>query len=205
MLIGCTRGISSCCDTHALDAVFAVRSCFPWSLQVRLLYALLCFAWSLPYGACPHFVFSLAVYVTWWFLRFFDNFFSVGTHAQMSMTRHIARAPVQSRIGRSLSLHTVVQPVYFALLGFHVFGLGFVTSMVSAQVGTAKCNHIICSRACMNLTVLPAAGLHLHDRGVCIILGWWCPAVSWRVDHQEAAADQTHLLGGQASDGRAQP
>jgi uncharacterized membrane protein len=28
----------------------------------------------------------------------------------------------------------VLQPVYFALLGFHVFGLGFVTSMVSIGI-----------------------------------------------------------------------
>lgn len=36
-------------------------------------------------------------YVTWWFLEFFDNFFS---------------------------------PLYAYLFGFHVFGLGFVTSML---------------------------------------------------------------------------
>ncbi|KDD76206.1 hypothetical protein H632_c315p1 [Helicosporidium sp. ATCC 50920] len=36
-------------------------------------------------------------YVTWWFLEFFDNFFS---------------------------------PVYTYLFGFHVFGLGFITSML---------------------------------------------------------------------------
>lgn len=39
----------------------------------------------------------ITVYVTWWFLQFFDNFFS---------------------------------PVYEYLLGFHVFGLGFLTSML---------------------------------------------------------------------------
>lgn len=38
----------------------------------------------------------VTVYITWWFLTFFDNFFS---------------------------------PVYEALFGFHVFGLGFITSM----------------------------------------------------------------------------
>ena len=36
-------------------------------------------------------------YVTWWFLEFFDNFFS---------------------------------PIYSYLFGFHVFGLGFITSML---------------------------------------------------------------------------
>lgn len=39
----------------------------------------------------------VTVYVTWWFLTFFDNFFS---------------------------------PIYFGLFHFHVFGLGFITSMV---------------------------------------------------------------------------
>eukprot|EP00884_Botryococcus_braunii_P019998 jgi/Botrbrau1/6682/Bobra.0202s0023.3 len=39
---------------------------------------------------------AVTVYITWWFLTFFDNFFS---------------------------------PVYEALFGFHVFGLGFITSM----------------------------------------------------------------------------
>ena len=39
----------------------------------------------------------VTVYVTWWFLEFFDNFFS---------------------------------PLYEFLFGFHVFGLGFITSML---------------------------------------------------------------------------
>lgn len=48
---------------------------------------------------CSAILFPLVVtvYVTWWFLAFFDNFFS---------------------------------PLYEYLLGFHVFGLGFVTSML---------------------------------------------------------------------------
>lgn len=48
-------------------------------------------------GIAVLFPLVVTVYVTWWFLRFFDNFFS---------------------------------PVYFALFGFHVFGLGFITSML---------------------------------------------------------------------------
>jgi uncharacterized membrane protein len=48
-------------------------------------------------GCAVLFPMVVTVYITWWFLRFFDNFFS---------------------------------PVYYALLGFHVFGLGFLTSMV---------------------------------------------------------------------------
>ncbi|DBA93546.1 hypothetical protein WJX82_008734 [Trebouxia sp. C0006] len=47
-------------------------------------------------GCAVLFPLVVTVYVTWWFLTFFDNFFS---------------------------------PVYEALFGFHVFGLGFVTSM----------------------------------------------------------------------------
>lgn len=39
----------------------------------------------------------ITVYITWWFIEFFDNFFS---------------------------------PLYAYLFGFHVFGLGFVTSML---------------------------------------------------------------------------
>ncbi|BDA46066.1 Protein LIKE COV 2 [Coccomyxa sp. Obi] len=49
------------------------------------------------FGGCAVlFPMVITVYITWWFLTFFDNFFS---------------------------------PVYEALFGFHVFGLGFVTSM----------------------------------------------------------------------------
>lgn len=48
---------------------------------------------------CSAMLFPLVVtgYVTWWFLEFFDNFFS---------------------------------PFYEYLFGFHVFGLGFITSML---------------------------------------------------------------------------
>mmetsp|Transcript_2634 Transcript_2634/g.5344 ORF Transcript_2634/g.5344 Transcript_2634/m.5344 type:complete len:232 (+) Transcript_2634:1873-2568(+) len=48
-------------------------------------------------GCAMLFPVVITVYVTWWFLQFFDNFFS---------------------------------PVYEYLLGFHVFGLGFLTSML---------------------------------------------------------------------------
>lgn len=48
-------------------------------------------------GIAVLFPLVVTVYVTWWFLQFFDHFFS---------------------------------PVYFALFGFHVFGLGFITSML---------------------------------------------------------------------------
>ncbi|KAK9818141.1 hypothetical protein WJX72_007750 [[Myrmecia] bisecta] len=47
-------------------------------------------------GCAVLFPMVVTVYVTWWFLTFFDNFFS---------------------------------PLYQILFGFHVFGLGFVTSM----------------------------------------------------------------------------
>jgi len=48
-------------------------------------------------GCAILFPMVVTVYITWWFLTFFDNFFS---------------------------------PIYQALFGFHVFGLGFMTSMV---------------------------------------------------------------------------
>lgn len=32
---------------------------------------------------------------------------------------------------------SIFSPIYYSLLGFHVFGLGFVTSMVSAERGRA--------------------------------------------------------------------
>ncbi|KAK9842729.1 hypothetical protein WJX74_001526 [Apatococcus lobatus] len=47
-------------------------------------------------GCAVLFPMVVTVYITWWFLTFFDNFFS---------------------------------PVYESVFGFHVFGLGFVTSM----------------------------------------------------------------------------
>ncbi|KAF5842228.1 hypothetical protein DUNSADRAFT_8628 [Dunaliella salina] len=47
-------------------------------------------------GVCILFPISVTFYVTFWFLTFFDNFFS---------------------------------PLYYQLFHFHVFGLGFVTSM----------------------------------------------------------------------------
>mmetsp|Transcript_21165 Transcript_21165/g.53248 ORF Transcript_21165/g.53248 Transcript_21165/m.53248 type:complete len:261 (+) Transcript_21165:214-996(+) len=48
-------------------------------------------------GCAILFPMVVTVYITWWFLTFFDNFFS---------------------------------PIYQALFGFHVFGLGFMTSMI---------------------------------------------------------------------------
>uniref|UniRef100_A0A061RPD4 Integral membrane protein n=1 Tax=Tetraselmis sp. GSL018 TaxID=582737 RepID=A0A061RPD4_9CHLO len=48
-------------------------------------------------GCAILFPLVVTVYITWWFLTFFDNFFS---------------------------------PLYQALFGFHVFGLGFMTSMM---------------------------------------------------------------------------
>ncbi|PNW70972.1 hypothetical protein CHLRE_17g741050v5 [Chlamydomonas reinhardtii] len=47
-------------------------------------------------GCAILFPVAVTVYVTWWFLTFFDNFFS---------------------------------PIYYKLFDFHVFGLGFITSM----------------------------------------------------------------------------
>lgn len=64
-------------------------------------------------GCAMLFPLVVTVYVTWWFLNFFDNFFS---------------------------------PLYEYLFGFHVFGLGFITSMLfifttgvfaSSWIGTA--------------------------------------------------------------------
>jgi len=68
-------------------------------------------------GIAVLFPLVVTVYVTWWFLRFFDNFFS---------------------------------PVYFALFGFHVFGLGFITSMVPRSPlctlhCLAQCGEHMCS------------------------------------------------------------
>jgi len=48
-------------------------------------------------GCAILFPMVVTVYITWWFLTFFDNFFS---------------------------------PIYQAVFGFHVFGLGFMTSMM---------------------------------------------------------------------------
>ena len=42
------------------------------------------------------------------------------------------------------------------------------------------------------------AGVHLHDGRFCVFVDRRCTAVSGRVDHQEAAADQAHLLRRQA-------
>lgn len=40
---------------------------------------------------------------------------------------HVGRAPIADWS----NIDHMLQPVYYALLGFHVFGLGFLTSMVS--------------------------------------------------------------------------
>ncbi len=55
-------------------------------------------AWARRCSARSAILFPVAVtvYITWWFLEFFDNLFS---------------------------------PIYYKLFHFHVFGLGFITSM----------------------------------------------------------------------------
>ena len=75
------------------------------------------------------------MYVTWWFLRFFDNFFSV------SRSEALVREDAELSItvfccywSGLMSIWLELQPVYFALFGFHVFGLGFLTSMVRCRI-----------------------------------------------------------------------
>ena len=85
------------------------------------------------FGGCAVlFPMVVTVYITWWFLTFFDNFFSVGLPCAGVPAAGPAGACMATAGADSTNLTSSavpMQPVYEALFGFHVFGLGFVTSM----------------------------------------------------------------------------
>jgi uncharacterized membrane protein len=150
----------------------------------------------------------ITVYITWWFLTFFDNFFSVRSTSSLHSTdRDLLHDAVSAHLPCPPSMRAwcpvadalcPLQPVYEALFGFHVFGLGFVTSM-GFIIGTGA----ICPsfRGLVPLTVTqslldrmkgpPVSGFAVfHDRCLCVILAWRAAAASGRLGHQEATPHQ---------------
>lgn len=93
------------------------------------------------FGGCAVlFPMVVTVYITWWFLTFFDNFFSVSfslhaLHKEVlspdAWHTHSSHMPLQCTVREfhEADACLCLQPVYEALFGFHVFGLGFITSM----------------------------------------------------------------------------
>lgn len=95
---------------------------------------------------------AVTVYVTWWFLDFFDAFFS---------------------------------PLYKKVVGFEVFGLGFVTSMVFIfATGT-------------DVTLITFVVM-LNVRCADVLVGRWVCAFYWRMGYQATPFSQEHLLSLQA-------
>jgi len=107
--------------------------------------------------------------------------------------------------------------VYEALFGFHVFGLGFITSM-GFIIGTGGAIFTTLSTAVSIVMLLWTVGVadhclhprHFHGypalmpeiytscRCLCVILVGRAAVASGGVDHQEASTCQAHLLCSQA-------
>ena len=88
-------------------------------------------------ACCSAVLFPLVVtvYITWWFLTFFDNFFSVSHPGSVCDVR-CSTAPASCTDPHAPAW----QPVYQSLFGFEVFGLGFLTSMVFVFItGAGRC------------------------------------------------------------------
>ena len=185
------------------------------------------------FGGCAVlFPMVVTVYITWWFLTFFDNFFSVSfslhalhkevllpdawhTHSSQMSLQCIPR-PVRlmPACACSLCMRRCSDSMYSVWVLLHPWdsSLGQVQTCPFSYPMPGALNScpdelcqstfwqnskiVRCASGC--LAAFNAAEIPGMFRCVCVILAGRTAAASGRVDHQEAATCQAHLLCSQA-------